>query len=833
MFSALGRFALRHRYPVLAGWVVLTAVMFIFAPKLSKVGVTDQSQFLPQNSESTIANDLLEKKFAASSREAPSSTVIVVYDEAGLNQQDMDRARALHDWLVSPEAPAAVSRVVSVFDSEALRSTLVSQDNTAMLITVDFSVPALSDAARQAVQAMRDRIATLPGTTFYVTGDAGLLIDLFDSVQNAISRTTLVTIILVIILLLIVYRSPIAVLLPLVAIGFSYVVARGIAGFMADAGVAISTVTDAYLVVTIFGVGTDYCLFIVSRFREELGQGDRASTIDTAMRRIGPVILASAVTVIVAFLCLSVSRFSMTRTSGWALAIGITVTLAAGLTLVPAMMSLFGRYLFWPAIVKQVRRERRFGWERIGGWISSHPVAFAVPIVVLLALPYTAFSNLHLSANVLAQLPQNVESSQGLSVIRERFPVGELSPLSMVIQSRDGSLLTPQSLQGIESVAASMGEVEGISKVDYFAAPSGQLAALGTQVNALGDRMADASNFDISSLSLLQPLSGDLQSLAISYPGVVQSANFTNATATLTQIGTVVARLRSTPPAELPAAIRQLQQSLYTLGDALTSLSDEFLLKGNSAFTDWLKSTYFSTDGTVARMDLVLAGDPYSDAASTTVQLARQKAAAAIASSDLNGDAYYIGGETAVHYDILQTSETDFYRVLIFASIGIMLVIIVLLRSLLAPLYMILTVLFNFGASLGISTWLLRTVYNVNDLIYLLPVFTFIMLAAVGADYNIFLVSRIREEAERSDIKTAVRRAVANTGGVITSCGIILAGTFATLGASPLPVMYEIGIPIAIGVVLDTFLVRALLVPSLATLTGRWSWWPSRLSRKK
>ncbi len=108
-------------------------------------------------------------------------------------------------------------------------------------------------------------------------------------------------------------------------------------------------------------------------------------------------------------------------------------------------------------------------------------------------------------------------------------------------------------------------------------------------------------------------------------------------------------------------------------------------------------------------------------------------------------------------YDILQTSETDFYRVLIFASIGIMVVIIVLLRSLLAPLYMVLTVLFNFGASLGISTFLLREVYNINDLVYLLPVFTFIMLAAVGADYNIFLVSRIREEAERSDMKTAVR----------------------------------------------------------------------------
>ena len=110
-----------------------------------------------------------------------------------------------------------------------------------------------------------------------------------------------------------------------------------------------------------------------------------------------------------------------------------------------------------------------------------------------------------------------------------------------------------------------------------------------------------------------------------------------------------------------------------------------------------------------------------------------------------------------------------------------------------------------------------------------MPVFVFVMLAAVGADYNIFLVSRIREEAEQKSIKEAVQRAVANTGGVITSCGIILAGTFATLATSSLPMVLQIGAPIAIGVLIDTFLVRALLVPSLAALSGRWSWWPSKL----
>jgi RND superfamily putative drug exporter len=214
------------------------------------------------------------------------------------------------------------------------------------------------------------------------------------------------------------------------------------------------------------------------------------------------------------------------------------------------------------------------------------------------------------------------------------------------------------------------------------------------------------------------------------------------------------------------------------------------------------------------------------------VTQAREASAIAIDVSSLKGDTYYIGGDTAIHSDMLQTSNADFIRVLMAASIGILLVIIVLLRSLLAPLYMVATVLFNFGATLGITTWLFLDVIKLDNLIYMLPVFVFIMLAAVGADYNIFLVSRIREEAEEKSMKEAVQRAVSNTGGVITSCGIILAGTFATLAASSLPMVFQIGAPIAIGVLIDTFLVRALLVPSLAAMAGRFSWWPSHLSRR-
>jgi RND superfamily putative drug exporter len=180
----------------------------------------------------------------------------------------------------------------------------------------------------------------------------------------------------------------------------------------------------------------------------------------------------------------------------------------------------------------------------------------------------------------------------------------------------------------------------------------------------------------------------------------------------------------------------------------------------------------------------------------------------------------------------MATNEGDFGIVVGSAIVGILLVIILLLRSIVAPLYMILTVLLNYGATLGITTWFFSKILDQSGMIYMLPIFIFIILVALGADYNIFLVSRIREETNGQPFKEAVSHAIANTGGVITSCGIIVAGTFATLTVSPLQMVMQLGTAIAIGVLVDTFIVRALLVPAIATLVGRWNWWPSRFSKR-
>jgi RND superfamily putative drug exporter len=643
-------------------------------------------------------------------------------------------------------------------------------------------------------------------------------------VQQTIDRTTIVTIILVAILLLIIYRSPVAIFLPLIAIGASFGVASGIISYLAQAGVKFSTLTQAYLVVIIFGVGTDYCLFLVSRFREELRRKERPEARASAITQITPVIAASALTVIVAFMAMGISRFGMDKTMGYAMAIGVGVTLLAGLTLVPALMSLFGKYLFWPGNPAAVKKEGRFGWHIIGNWVSQHPVWVAVPIVLVLLIPYAALPGLKRTADTMTQLPQNAESVKGFKILNSHFPAGELSPLYLLVESPQGNMTGTTALQSIDTLAQSLRSVKGVASVDYYNAPGGQLTTLAAQIRSIGDAVGQGS---LDQLSSVEASAQVLQGLALQYPGILQSPNFQQAEANLAQVGAIAASVPSTN-----TTTSQLQTAVDNLSDNFTGMVGEFNLQTTTPFTAFLEATYFSTDKTTARINIILSDDPNSSTAVADVARIRKAVAVEIPTTTLTGSSTYLGGQSAVQADIMAVNDSDFLKVVGLAILGILIVIIILLRSILAPLYMVATVLLNYGTTLGLTTWVFLDLAKQGALIYMIPLFIFIILVALGADYNIFLMSRIKEEAQTRPIKEAVSHAVANTGGVITACGIILAGTFATLITSPLQVVLQIGVAIAAGVLIDTFVVRALLVPALATLTGRWSWWPSGLFKK-
>ena len=322
---------------------------------------------------------------------------------------------------------------------------------------------------------------------------------------------------------------------------------------------------------------------------------------------------------------MGISRFGMNRTTGYALAIGVAVTLVAGLTLVPALMSLFGKFLFWPAKISGPKREGRFGWHKVGNWVSQHPVMVIVPILVVLILPYAALPSLVRSADIISQLPQKAESAEGFKVMNAHFPAGEFSPLNLLIESTGRNLTDSTSLQAIEGIAQSLQSVKGVSRVDYYSAPSSQLSALALQVRGIGDAVGQGNLDQLASFQTIGQVTAK-PSNTISGDNY-NSPNFTQAGLNLTTISSIAAQLPAAKPADLPAMLGQLQNSIYKVADAFNGLVSEFKLQTTTPFTAYLQNTYFSSDKTIAKINIVLTGDPYASSSIDTVARLRKAAA--------------------------------------------------------------------------------------------------------------------------------------------------------------------------------------------------------------
>ena len=230
---------------------------------------------------------------------------------------------------------------------------------------------------------------------------------------------------------------------------------------------------------------------------------------------------------------------------------------------------------------------------------------------------------------------------------------------------------------------------------------------------------------------------------------------------------------------------------------------------------------------TGTKLSVTLDEDPLSTAGFDLVPGIRA------AAHDAGGDAALVGGPTAEEYDLRQSAARDNRVIVPIALLLVLLILMALLRAVVAPLVLIGTVILSYGAALGIATFFFEHVFEFPGLDPGLPLFAFVFLVALGIDYNIFLMARVREETLTHGTRDGMLRGLAVTGTVITSAGIVLAGTFSALAVLPLVSLTEIGFTIAVGVLIDTFIVRTLLVPALVLEIGDPVWWPSALARAR
>src|SRR5215471_16507054 len=461
LFAWLGRAVVRHPWRVIALWVIAAAAVILTSPGLPTT--TNESSFLPKDYESIRAMDLQDKAFPQAGHVTSAAAIIVFSraDGAKLTAADSAKVATITKTLNADH----IRNIVSVTAGPASSNHLVQ---TAMVAMPNSVVNGSGDASDNAVKALRADIKPLVAGTALaegVTGQAAQNLDSQQSFNRADQIVLLATLALILILLLIIFRSPIIALLPLIVIALVSQVATGL---IATVNKALNLNTDSsistILIVVLFGIGTDYILFLMFRYRERLRRGeDRKQAMVSAVTRVGEVISSAAGVVIFAFLALVLSTVSVLRSLGPALAIAVAVTLVAGLTLVPAVVSLLGPKVFWPS--KSWQREprtARFG--AIGNALGRRPALFAaVSGLVLVALAIGAFGFKPTFDLSSAGIPASAESQRALVTLEKGLPPGATDPTDVFLHSSSGPLSVSQlagygtalkTLHGVGSVAA-------------------------------------------------------------------------------------------------------------------------------------------------------------------------------------------------------------------------------------------------------------------------------------------------------------------------------------------------------------------------------------------
>jgi RND superfamily putative drug exporter len=977
--SRVARFAVRRARWVLAGWVIVAVALTGLVTPLETVVSRDATPFLPASSPSVRAFAQMDDAFAGGEGRALAFVVLSApgFGTDPAAQRYYERlAQRLHD------DPRHVADIQEYATRPALKPSLTSEDGDATYLPVALRHPVGSPQADEDVDWLRDTVdvGRPADVTAQVTGDVASITDLNLAISDSIARVTVVSVVIIIAILLLLYRSLLLPLVPLATIGIGLLVARGVVSLAGQSFLPVSTYTGMFVTALVLGAGTDYTVFLVSRFHEAMRGGmSAADGVVESVRRVGPVVVASGLTVIIGSACMVMAKLALFGTTGPAIAVSILVTLLVGLTFTPAMVAVLGDR------ARPRRPEGGLRWAAIGRAVARRPLPIALAATALLASLAMFWPTLAPSYDATGLVPASAESARGYDTLDDHFPANELEP-DYVLLSSDHDMRNAADLATIEETAATIARLPGVTSVRGITRPSGrpieaarltdQLARVGDRLGAAQDSLGAGSGVDrladgADRLSggadrlaggtsraedavdlFLSGLARESDGLGRATNGAGNAADGSrrlrdgahllasalrdahDQTATAVHgLGTIYTALSTDPICtadpvcaasraglrriwvgerdELLPGLRRAARAAERIGDGNGMLADglddlraglvraehgidrlaagerEFrhklsrLAGGAAALADgadrlppgverlrsaahrlsrglgraasYLTGTaraadaagltafylparalddprlatardyYLSPDGRTTRLMV------YTDGDGSRIGAERDAARLSMHGTPLADAGVAVTGPTAVSDDIHTLADADMRLVALVTLGAVFLILVVLLRALVAPIYLLVSVVLSYGAAMGISTLFWQDLLD-KPIDFTTPLLAFVILVAVGADYNILLMSRVREESQHAT-RAGIARAVGATGGVITSAGLIFAGTFVAMATSPVIGLAETGSAVAVGLLLDTFVVRSLLVPGVAALLGRANWWPGDRNR--
>jgi uncharacterized membrane protein YdfJ with MMPL/SSD domain len=718
----------KGRWVTLAVWIIVVGLLSSIFPNVNKV-LNNGASDLPSNVTSVQSEKVAKEQF-------PNNTgtplLLVWYRDGGLTDQDYQLITNLYKHL--DKDPLSAQNFIPPLGnvpSQVLKSN-ASKDGTAIVTPIFMKKKASTDDLAANQTDLKSYLRAQKSNLNFEKNlsDAGLHVRFTGPVAIATDATALFgkadvtllisTILIVLILLILLYRSPILAIIPLIGVVFANGLAGPVLGFLAKQGIiTVDSQATSIMTVLLFGAGTDYCLFLVSKYREcLLEESDKFIALQKAIRHSGGAIMVSAITVVLSLCTLLLAQFGSFQRFAVPFSLAILIMGITALTLLPALLAIFGRVSFFPFIprteemlaeleAKKGKKYRRrvahskFS-RKLGNFVVGKPWTVIILSVVILGGLALSVPNIQYTQNLLDSFPKDMPSREGFTLMTKHFAPGDLAPVQVIVNSEGKD---PQIKE----------QISKLSFVDHVEDP----------------------------------------------------------------------------------------------------------VKGKK-------------DANYQSYNVVLKGNPYDTKLVDSIAVISKRVSDTLSKSGIDPPKHYwIGGETSKLYDTQQATNHDMKVIIPVVIVIIAALLLMYLRSVVAMVYLIITVLLSYLSALGAGWLLIHNGLGQPAISALIPLYAFVFLVALGEDYNIFMISSIWKNKRTQPHRQAIANGVSETSSVITSAGLILAGTFAVLATLPIQVLLQFGLVTAIGVLLDTFVVRPLLVPAITTVLGRYAFWPGKLWKKQ
>ncbi len=457
---------MKLRWGILVAWIAAAAVLMLVAPSMPDLVREKGELKLPDGYPSTMATDLQKKHNPDSKGEA----YIAVYtSDTKLTNKDFDNIEKSLDSIKKDKEQLHVTEVLDSFDTPELKDQFLSKDGKTLVasLTVD-----AGDTPVKEIRADLDKKMNVQGVDTYLTGNALIQEDVVQGSEDGLHKTEGITVAFILVVLFLVFRSVIAPFIPLVTVGISYLAAQSIVAFLVQyLNFPVSTYTQIFMVCIMFGIGTDYCILLMSRFKEEVGSGlsVREAVIET-YRTAGRTVIYSAIAVLVAFLSLYFVQFDLYR-SAVAVGVGIVVLMLSIYTLVPFFMATLGRHLFWPLSKNIAHKENKL-WGAAGTLAFLRPFV-ALLIVGLITIPPIILHTGEESFNSLDEISDKYPSKKGFEIVSDSFGAGQVAPTQVYLEN-DDNMKTSEYIALIENISADLANLKGVDMVMSASRPAGK-----------------------------------------------------------------------------------------------------------------------------------------------------------------------------------------------------------------------------------------------------------------------------------------------------------------------------------------------------------------------